>query len=82
MVDHGLHSLAQLASGSDAARSFDVAGIPVVPRQSFAIASLAHMQAPDQAGHCRSALILRYKDTFSIMHFSRVPIDRLCTLLD
>lgn len=28
---HSIHSLAQSASGSDTARSFDVAGIPVTP---------------------------------------------------
>ena len=31
-----IHSLAQSASGSDTARSFDVAGIPVTPSQRFA----------------------------------------------
>jgi hypothetical protein len=40
------------------------------------------MQASDQARRNKSALILRHKDAFSIMHFSCVPIARLYTLLD
>jgi hypothetical protein len=53
-----------------------------MPSQRFTIADLAHMQALDQVGHNKSGLILRHKDTFSIICFGCVAIIRRCNLLD